>query len=50
MNGHKLRISTTTAMEDCLITSITKSAMVTALHEEPKFSELFMAYLLTSRI
>jgi len=47
MNGHKLRISTTTAMEDCLITSITKSAMVTALHEEPKFSELFMAYLLT---
>jgi CRP/FNR family cyclic AMP-dependent transcriptional regulator len=47
MNGHKLRISTTTAMENCLITSITKSAMVAALHEEPKFSELFMAYLLT---
>ena len=47
LNGHKLRISTTTAMENCLITSITKSAMVAALHEEPKFSELFMAYLLT---
>jgi CRP/FNR family cyclic AMP-dependent transcriptional regulator len=47
MNGHKLRISTTTAMENCLITSITKSAMVAALHDEPKFSELFMAYLLT---
>jgi CRP/FNR family transcriptional regulator, cyclic AMP receptor protein len=47
MNGHKLRISTTTAMEDCLITSITKSAMVAAIHDEPKFSELFMAYLLT---
>ena len=47
MNGHKLRIATTTAMEDCLITAITKAAMIAALHDEPKFSELFMAYLLT---
>src|ERR1700724_1147174 len=47
MNGHTLRIATTTAMEDCLITAITKAAMVAALHDEPKFSELFMAYLLT---
>jgi CRP-like cAMP-binding protein len=47
MNGHKLRISTTTAMEDCVITSITKAAMITAIHDEPRFSELFMAYLLT---
>src|ERR1700735_5688364 len=47
MNGHKLRISTTTAMEDCVITSITKAAMISALHDEPTFSELFMAYLLT---
>lgn len=47
MNGHKLRISTTTAMEDCVITSITKAAMIAALHDEPKFSELFMKYLLT---
>jgi len=47
MNGHKLRISTTTAVEDCVITSITKEGMIAALHDEPKFSELFMAYLLT---
>src|ERR1700723_100576 len=47
MNGHALRIATTTAMEDCLITAITKPAMITALHDEPKFSELFMTYLLT---
>ena len=47
LNGHKLRISTTTAMEDCVITSITKAAMILALHDEPKFSEVFMAYLLT---
>jgi CRP/FNR family transcriptional regulator, cyclic AMP receptor protein len=47
MNGHSLRIATTTAMEDCLITAITKVAMLAALHDQPKFSELFMSYLLT---
>jgi CRP/FNR family cyclic AMP-dependent transcriptional regulator len=47
MNGHALRIATTTAMEACLITVITKTAMLAALHSEPKFSEMFMAYLLT---
>ena len=47
MNGHPLRIATTTAIEDCVITSITKDAMITAIHDEPKFSELFMTYLLT---
>jgi CRP/FNR family cyclic AMP-dependent transcriptional regulator len=31
MNGHKLRISTTTAMEDCVITSITKEAMIAGI-------------------
>jgi CRP-like cAMP-binding protein len=43
MNGHALCIATTTAMEDCLITAITKPAMIAALHDQPKFSELFMA-------
>jgi CRP/FNR family transcriptional regulator, cyclic AMP receptor protein len=47
MNGHALRIATATAMEECVITSITKEAMIELLREEPKFSELFMAYLLT---
>jgi len=47
LNGHPLRIATTKAMEDCLITSISKAAMVGVLQKEPKFSELFMAYLLT---
>jgi CRP/FNR family transcriptional regulator, cyclic AMP receptor protein len=47
MNGHPLRIATTTAMEQCVITSISKQAMKTALHEQPTFSELFVAYLLT---
>ena len=47
MNGHSVRIATTTAMEDCLVTAITKAAMLAALHDQPKFSEMFMAYLLT---
>jgi CRP/FNR family transcriptional regulator, cyclic AMP receptor protein len=47
MNGHALRIATTTAMEECVLTSITKEAMIATLRSEPKFSELFMAYLLT---
>jgi CRP/FNR family transcriptional regulator, cyclic AMP receptor protein len=47
MNGHKLRISTTTAMENCVITAITKATMIAAIHNEPLFSEMFMAYLLT---
>ena len=47
MNGHPLRIATTTTMESCIITSITKQAMKDALHDQPAFSELFVAYLLT---
>jgi CRP/FNR family transcriptional regulator, cyclic AMP receptor protein len=47
MNGHPLRIGTTTAMVPCVITSISKQAMQTALHEQPAFSDLFMTYLLT---
>jgi CRP/FNR family transcriptional regulator, cyclic AMP receptor protein len=47
LNGHPLRLATITAMEECLITSIAKEAMIATLHTEPKFSELFMTYLLT---
>lgn len=47
LNGHKLRISTTTAIEHCVVTTISKTAMIAALHDQPAFSELFMAYLLT---
>ena len=47
MNGHTLRISTTTALERCRITAITKQAMKAALHEQPKLSDVFVAYLLT---
>jgi CRP-like cAMP-binding protein len=40
LNGPPLHIATTVAMEDCVITSITKEAMIAAVRSEPKFSEL----------
>jgi CRP/FNR family cyclic AMP-dependent transcriptional regulator len=47
LNGHPLRITTAMAMDECLITRIAKAAMIATMHDEPEFSELFMAYLLT---
>jgi CRP-like cAMP-binding protein len=47
LNGHPLRIATTCAMEDCVITAISKDAMIAALHDQSAFAELFTAYLLT---
>jgi CRP/FNR family transcriptional regulator, cyclic AMP receptor protein len=46
LNGHPLRITTATAIDECLITRIDKAAMIMTMHDEPKFSELFMADLL----
>jgi CRP-like cAMP-binding protein len=34
-------------MTDCQIISITKSVMLTAIHDQPKFSNLFMDHLLS---
>ena len=46
LRGGELRSATSHAMEECLITSITRSAMLATLSKEPKFSTFFMAYLL----
>jgi CRP-like cAMP-binding protein len=47
LNGHPLRVTTATAIEECLITRITKEAMIATMRNEPIFSELFMADLLS---
>jgi CRP-like cAMP-binding protein len=47
LEGAKLRTATSQAMEDCLITSITRPAMLEALAAEPKFSAFFITYLLS---
>lgn len=45
--GHSLRAATMSALGDCQISLITKAAMITALHDHPRFSQLFMDHLLS---
>jgi CRP/FNR family transcriptional regulator, cyclic AMP receptor protein len=45
--GEESRSTTSQAMEECLITSITKPAMLALLGAEPLFSAFFIAYLLS---
>jgi CRP/FNR family transcriptional regulator, cyclic AMP receptor protein len=47
LNGHPLRITTATAFDECLITRIAKAAMIASLRDQPKFSELFIADLVS---
>jgi CRP-like cAMP-binding protein len=42
LEGAELRTATSHAMEECLITSITKTAMLATLGAEPKFSAFFI--------
>ena len=48
--GHNIRTATATAVEDSNIVRIEKEAMISVLHEEPTFAEMFMAYLLAHTI
>jgi CRP-like cAMP-binding protein len=48
--GQALRMGSATAMTDCAILRIDKKAMMEALHREHKFSDLFVAYLLSRNI
>lgn len=41
-----IRAASATAIGDCRITSVTKEAILSAVHEEPKFAKLFIDYLL----
>jgi CRP/FNR family transcriptional regulator, cyclic AMP receptor protein len=47
LQGHPMRSATATALGDCRITSITKAAMLSAIRDQPKFSNLFMEHLLS---
>jgi CRP/FNR family cyclic AMP-dependent transcriptional regulator len=49
LDGTTLRTATARAMEECLLTSIAKATMTTALDTEPTFSALFVAYLLSRK-
>lgn len=48
--GQPLRMMTASAISDCTLLRIEKSAMVAALHEHHDFSEFFIAYALARNI
>jgi CRP/FNR family cyclic AMP-dependent transcriptional regulator len=45
-----LRMATATAMSDCSVVRLEKSATIRVLHEQPAFSEMFLAYVLSRNI
>ena len=47
IEGAERRSAASLAMEDCVITSMTRPAMLAALDAEPGFSAFFIAYLLS---
>src|SRR5271166_6070066 len=48
--GQLLRMGSAAAMTDCEILRVDKKTMMDALHREPAFSEMFVAYLLARNI
>jgi CRP-like cAMP-binding protein len=48
--GQTKRIATVAAMTDAVVTRLERAAIVRTLHEEPAFSEVFIAYLLNRSI
>ncbi len=48
--GSPVRMATASTITECGVVRIEKQAMMRLLHEQPKFSELFMAHLLSRNI
>jgi CRP/FNR family cyclic AMP-dependent transcriptional regulator len=48
--GQTQRISTVTTMMECVIMRLEKAAIIRVIHQEPAFSEMFMAHLLSRTI
>src|SRR4029450_10948162 len=50
LNGHTRRLATGTAITPCEIMRLDKPAILRVLHDQPKFSELFISYLVTRTV
>jgi len=48
--GQPVRMATAKAISECSIMRLEKAAVVTLLHEEPSFADLFLAHLLSRNI
>jgi CRP/FNR family cyclic AMP-dependent transcriptional regulator len=46
LSGQPLRLATAATITDCVITRLDKGTVVRVLHQEPKFSEMFLTYIL----
>jgi CRP-like cAMP-binding protein len=47
LSGQPLRLATVVAVTECVIMRLDKAAVVRVLRDEPKFSEMFISYLLS---
>ncbi len=50
LTGQRLRIATATAATDTVIVHIKKATITALIHEEPAFSEMFIAHLLNRTV
>ncbi|CAN5512187.1 Crp/Fnr family transcriptional regulator [soil metagenome] len=50
LNGQPLRLSTVTALGDTVVLKIDKVAMLSVIHKEPAFSEVFISHLLARSV
>ncbi len=48
--GEKVRMTTAVAISECSVMKLEKAVVLSLLHEEPSFSELFLAHLLSRSI
>lgn len=48
--GQTRRMASAVALSECSVTKLEKAAVVSLLHEQPSFSELFLAHLLSRNI
>jgi CRP-like cAMP-binding protein len=46
LTGQPRRLASAATMNDCVLMRLDKAAIIRVLRDEPKFSEMFMAYLL----
>jgi CRP/FNR family transcriptional regulator, cyclic AMP receptor protein len=50
LTGHKLRMSTVKTLADCQLIKMAKASIMSALHQDHEFAELFTLYLMERNI
>ncbi len=50
VGGQVRRLATVTAMTDCAVTRMMKTEIISVIHKEPTFAELFISHLLARNI